>query len=122
MNLLLDIGNTRVKWAQENNNSLESYNACTYEQDNISGDLYSSLHNMSRPSRVFVSNVAGEKIANELSAFLHNTWSVSPTFLEVASRAAGVTNAYDECRQLGIDRWLAIIAAVSYTHLRAHET
>ncbi len=72
------------------------------------------FENMPKPDRVFVSNVAGEKIARELSAYLDNKWSILPTYLEVRGEAAGVTNAYDDFTQLGIDRWLAMIAAWNY--------
>ncbi|MGH8119379.1 MAG: type III pantothenate kinase, partial [Gammaproteobacteria bacterium] len=37
-------------------------------------------------------------------------WGLKPHFAEVASVAAGVRNAYAEITQLGVDRWLALVA------------
>lgn len=114
MNLLIDIGNSRVKWAQQKDGILQSCGASCYKKGDPHEFFDPDFENMPKPDRVFVSNVAGEKITRELSAYLDNKWSILPTYLEVRGEAAGVTFAYDDITQLGIDRWLAMIAAWNY--------
>ncbi len=111
MKLLIDIGNSRVKWAQQINGELQSCDACPYENDALPESFDPVTHDLSKPDQVIVSNVAGEKIAGELSRYINNRWFISPAYLEVSEEAAGVRNAYGDTTQLGIDRWLAMIAA-----------
>jgi len=111
MNLLVDIGNSRIKWAQQVGGSLQAYSACIHEGARQLGSLDRCWRKLSRPRQVYISNVAGKGIAGEISACLDRLWAITPVFLSVSQQAAGVTNGYEECRQLGIDRWLAMIAA-----------
>ncbi len=111
MNLLVDIGNSRIKWAQQSEAGLQPYSACTYDEANPLESLESCWHKLSRPRQVYVSNVAGKKIADEISACLDRLWAMTPVFLSVSRQAAGVMNGYDDINQLGVDRWLAMIAA-----------
>ncbi len=111
MNLLVDIGNSRVKWAQQSDTCLQLHGACFYNKDLLRESIAPHWGSLSRPEQVLIANVAGDRIANEVSAYLHSKWGITPTFLSVARKATGVTNAYEHISQLGIDRWLAMIAA-----------
>ena len=62
------------------------------------------------PERVVVSNVAGPLIADQVSAWTRKQWAVAPEFVSVEARAFGVQLGYEDPRQLGADRWLALIA------------
>lgn len=64
-----------------------------------------------RPSQVYIANVAGDKIGAELTAVISQLWKMAPVFARVEPECAGVINAYDDITQLGIDRWLAVVAA-----------
>ena len=111
MNLLVDIGNTRIKWAQQSALELASYGACLYNKSDLKESPGQSWSELSRPEKVYISNVGGEQTASEISELLFGLWEIKPVFLSVTQQALGVTNGYDDARQLGIDRWLAIIAA-----------
>jgi len=111
MNLLIDVGNSRIKWAQQSDAGLQSCRACFYSKAHLSDSIGPSWAGLPRPDQVFVANVAGRKVADEMSACLDKAWGIIPTFLSVTRKAAGVINAYDDISQLGIDRWLAMIAA-----------
>ena len=110
MNLYVDIGNSRIKWAQANSELIHSYDSYFYNKDNIIDRVESTWKILPRPDQVFISNVAGEVVANIISSYIENSWSISATFLSVSKEAVGVINGYNEINQLGIDRWLAIIA------------
>ena len=59
---------------------------------------------------VFVSNVAGDKIAAQLTEWVDKQWKLTPVFVQSEKRRFGVTNAYEQPETLGVDRWLAIVA------------
>ena len=94
----LDIGNSRTKW----------------RFGTASGSVKSphipSLANAApRPDRVRIAAVAGtrDRIATEVQA----RFDITPEFAEVSRELAGVVCCYDEPKRLGIDRWLALVAA-----------
>jgi type III pantothenate kinase len=111
MKLLVDIGNSRIKWAQQLDAGLQSCDACVYNKSQPIESIEQAWAELPRPSQVVISNVAGQEMAAEMSAYLQSLWGITAIFLAVSRQAGGVTNAYDDVEQLGIDRWLAIIAA-----------
>jgi len=111
MNLLVDIGNSRIKWARQRGADVQSYGACVYNKAHLLKSVAQSWPDVPRPDQVIIANVAGQKMATEISAYLDSLWAITPRFLLVSREAAGVINAYEDPDQLGIDRWLAIIAA-----------
>jgi len=111
MNLLVDIGNSRIKWAQQSAAGLQSHCACAYNDTNLLESVERYWHILPRPRQVYIANVAGAEIASQMSTCVDSLWTMTPTFLSVSQAAAGVINGYDDISQLGIDRWLAMIAA-----------
>lgn len=111
MKLLVDIGNSRIKWAQQYGVSLKSCEASPFNKNDPVQALRQSWHVLPTPAQVIISNVAGQSVANKLSAFVDSLWAIAPTFLAVSREAAGVVNGYDDIGQLGVDRWLAMISA-----------
>lgn len=111
MRLLIDIGNSRIKWVAQADRGSESYDACCYEHGRLQQALLPAMRDLQLPEQVYVANVAGAGIAGELDDYLANRWSIKPAYLQVSAAAAGVVNAYEDFGQLGIDRWLAMIAA-----------
>ena len=66
--------------------------------------------------RLRVSSVRGEAFAAELVALARASWDLDAEFATVAKTAAGVSNAYQNVATMGVDRWLAILAAFAKTH------
>lgn len=111
MKLVLDIGNTAVKWA-----------CFTHGEPGMSGRF---VHRAGNPGvladvawsglqpadKVLIASVAGRKIEAALAAWFASHWQVQPVFLRTTAGACGVTNAYTHPESLGIDRWAALIAA-----------
>jgi type III pantothenate kinase len=111
--LLVDIGNTRIKWATLTESGLGVQQAVPYA-DWTSAQLDSNLlASLRKPSQIFVSNVGGESIAKLLSAATLAKWSIEPQFIRSLANGGGIQNAYTNAEQLGVDRWLAMIAAHS---------
>ncbi|NOY61714.1 MAG: type III pantothenate kinase [Gammaproteobacteria bacterium] len=110
VSLLIDIGNTRLKWAYLSRGRLQNCSAVLHRQ--IALQTYASDAWGSRqPAQIIVCNVAGENIAKQLSHWSQQHWGITPRFILAAERGYGVVNAYAEPRRLGSDRWVALIAA-----------
>jgi type III pantothenate kinase len=111
MNLLVDIGNSRIKYMQQDNHVLSNYQAANYEKSALAVCLDHLWDKLPIPDQIRVANVAGTEVADHLVRWVDKRWHIRPVFAEVTKTALGVTNAYTEVTRLGIDRWLAIIAA-----------
>lgn len=62
-----------------------------------------------RPRRVRIACVAGDSRA--IAERFEGAYGVRPEFAEATPELAGVTSGYDEPTRLGVDRWLALVAA-----------
>lgn len=111
MILLLDIGNTRIKWAQALNGALTPQQSLLHREVAPETWIKQLFRERFRPARLLVSNVAGEEMAATIRREAQRSWHVSPEFAVTAASAAGVTNAYPRPAFHGVDRWLALIAA-----------
>lgn len=61
--------------------------------------------------RIRIGSVAGLDAREALSAELQASLGVAPEFAQVAAAQAGVTNSYPNPSQMGVDRWLGLLAA-----------
>jgi type III pantothenate kinase len=106
--LQLDIGNSRVKWRQCDGISVRARGFVAR------AELY-SLFDVGEPDgiprQVWVSSVAGEHLEDELRQLLLKRWNLEPWFARSADVACGVRNSYAEPSRMGVDRWLAMLAA-----------
>ena len=119
MILLLDIGNTRIKWAQVLDGALTPQQSILHRDvaaDNWSKQLFRERF---RPARLLVSNVAGIEMLGTIRREAERHWQVTPEIATTTATAAGVTNAYSQPSSHGIDRWLALIAARQMTSTAA---
>ena len=110
--LLLDVGNSRCKWALVQNGR--------WEHQGVVGNtewiaLEHALSALPAPTRILVSNVAGEAMAQRLRAVCAK-WQRPPEFVTASSEQCGVRNGYEQPERLGSDRWAALIAAWSQRH------
>jgi type III pantothenate kinase len=104
MMLLIDVGNSRLKWA--------------WARGEVLGDQISIAHGGEVGSR-WLELVAGDGARPEriliaaLRTQMRGLFGVEPEFASVSAMAAGVTCAYRDPTSLGVDRWLAVIGAWS---------
>lgn len=111
MKLLVDIGNSRVKWAVMDQNGLNETQYFQRSKTGIKAALNKAWKNLTDIEAIYVANVAGEKLAQQLSEWTEKHWQLSPSFITSEKKRFGVTNAYDDPEKLGVDRWLSLIAA-----------
>lgn len=109
MILLLDIGNTRLKWGWLRDDTLTGSGAVTHSGDVAT--VIDALAGAPRPERVAAACVAGRQMAEALRAWASTAWAVDIEFVRASAAAAGVLNGYSEPERLGIDRWVAAVGA-----------
>lgn len=108
MQLYIDQGNTALKWQLVDQGVL--LNRGRVEN---TLDLNDALSEVSacRLGDIFVASVVAPAFSEELKAWAKQHKKPAPTFFISSRSACGVTNAYEDAAQLGVDRWLALIAA-----------
>jgi type III pantothenate kinase len=110
MRYLVDIGNTRIKWAALRDGDLGPVAAVPHN-GGIGFDLASHWSELPRPRAVRVANVVGPEMEALVCAAAERLWKITPQFAQSSAQAHGVTNAYRDPARLGVDRWLAMVAA-----------
>jgi type III pantothenate kinase len=109
--LLIDMGNSRVKWGLGKLGRIEPAKPFA-TPDILSDKMLSTIWgDAPSPAQVVVANVAGSDIADHLKAWTQQHWGLAPHFVHSKAKAFGVTNAYFNPQQLGVDRWVALIGA-----------
>lgn len=111
MLLLIDIGNTRIKWARLEGQTLGAQSAAIHAAWTRDDFINTILRTSARADRVLVSNVGGVKIGELVRAALADTWNVAAEFAKSTAQAGDVRTGYSDPAKLGVDRWLAVIAA-----------
>jgi type III pantothenate kinase len=117
--LLVDIGNTRIKWARLARGRLGRQQAAAHagwKAEDFRGALAQSLRGV---TAVLVVSVAGARVDR---AFLRAVTAVAahvrPRFVVSTRRAGGVINGYREVWRLGADRWVAAIGGHAFPERR----
>ncbi|ABM38808.1 type III pantothenate kinase [Polaromonas naphthalenivorans] len=110
--LALDVGNTRLKWAQYDapvvGAKLLAHGAVFLE--NIDRLAENDWHGMPEPSAILGCVVAGDAIKRRVAEQME-IWDVLPRWVHSSPQEAGLTNGYDHPARLGSDRWVAMIGA-----------
>ena len=111
MILVIDVGNTRLKWAWLTNTGLSDQQAIVHRDAKPGLWTAALFESGQRPSRVLVSNVAGQTMAKTLMRLAKKKFGVKVEFVTAAAEFHGLTNGYLDPSLLGADRWLALIGA-----------
>ena len=110
MLLLVDIGNTRVKWATCVDGRVGPQHAAEHAGW-TADDWRRTLFASPQIERVVAASVAGEQARGAMAAAAERNGVREVRFIASTAAAAGVRNAYPEPRLLGVDRWVAVIGA-----------
>ena len=110
MRLLIDLGNSRLKWAWYDRERWQSGAADVgvASFDDLLGTLDTSGD---IPEQIAVASVADQGRTTELNKALTARWSAPVLEIRAVPAQLGVSNRYRDPAQLGADRWAALIAA-----------
>ena len=111
MKLLVDIGNSRIKWTTLDSGRFTESHSFDRKKTGIKTSFTSEWKELADIDAIYVSNVGGDKIAEHLTDWSEKKWQITPKFISSEQKRFGVTNAYQQADKLGVDRWLALIAA-----------
>lgn len=107
MKLLIDAGNTRIKWALVDGSDWVRSGALPVGQ---AGELPHLLAGSRDIPEIWASNVAGDEVAHHIRNIAAGQPG-RPHFIAAQETQCGVRNGYSAAAQLGSDRWAALIAA-----------
>jgi type III pantothenate kinase len=108
--LLVDVGNSRVKWAHCERGVLDAQQAAEHAAWTVS-DWRAALFAGATAERVVAASVAGGASLAALDAAARVATGRGIERISTQREAAGVVNGYAEPGLLGVDRWLAAIGA-----------
>lgn len=110
MILLIDLGNTRLKWATCDAGPAQPGGVFAHVGKPLATDLRSEWASLPRPKKVLVASVVAPTREDELDACVRERFHIGADFLRSPAAALGVRNAYPEPARLGIDRFLGLAA------------
>jgi len=106
--LVLDVGNSRLKWGLRGPRGWVAQGAI--ENADIASLALREWQGLDRPARVIGVNVAGEAARVRVEGQV-SRWRLAVEWQHPSASAGGVVNGYRDPRQLGADRWAALVAA-----------
>jgi type III pantothenate kinase len=113
--LLVDIGNTRAKWALLKGGRVGRQHAVAHSGMSGRRIAQSILGKRSKSNggveRLIAVSVAGARIDTDFASEIRRRLGVRPEFFASTRRAGGVTTLYSEPWRLGADRFAAVIGA-----------
>ena len=108
--LLIDLGNTRIKWAWLSGAGKEPEDAGAARTSDGLANL-SFLDSKEAVTGALACNVAGIELGRKLAGLVRERLAVELVFVQARASACGVTAAYANPLNLGADRWAALIGA-----------
>jgi len=122
--IAVDIGNSRVKWALFNAGEIVEHGVFAYTKDAVKKDFELKLCEANLPkfaSSIVVSCVAGADIKQRFIDWLKENNFTEWRFAETRSKQCAIVNAYKDPAKMGVDRWLAMIAAFDLCDAKNNE-
>lgn len=106
--LQLDVGNSGSKWRLLDAGSVVARGTYRAGEDGSRDDLLQCAPTL---QQIWIASVAGPDTENALADMLAGRWDVRPWFARSTARCGEVSNSYADPARLGVDRWLAMLAA-----------
>lgn len=120
MTVLIDLGNTRLKWATlKPDGTLTRQRAAAHagwKDQDVVRVLAPALRR--RPA-VWIASVAALPVRERVARVVRKLTGMPAHFVEPARRCAEVINGYRDPWRLGVDRWMGLLAARSLLPRRA---
>jgi len=111
MKILIDIGNTRLKWGCEHAQTLQTYPALAYKETAWQTQLQARWQSLPPPEKLAISSVAAPDIVSGIIELARQLWSnIEVSIAQATAKNFGVTSGYKQPEKLGVDRWLCLLA------------
>ncbi len=110
MKLLVDIGNTALKWARWDGRDCQAGGRLPWREQPFESALLQAW-GPQPPDAIWLAAVANSELVRRFSQWVERQWGLPVTQVTTSDHAFGVVNAYAQVDHLGVDRWLALIGA-----------
>jgi len=110
MILLLDLGNTAMKWLLSREGDFSQHGRVEH-LDLSEAELEALWKSLPRPDSVVIASVAGTSAYALIELLVDKLWNRKLHRLQSQAECGGIRNAYPQCEDLGVDRWAAMVAA-----------
>ena len=110
--LLLDIGNTRLKWAQAEAGQLGPVHAVAHAGDPVAA--LQALPAVNVP--VWLASVLDANLNAQVLAALTRQYGVGVHLAKAQSECLGLRSGYQQPHRLGVDRWLSMLGIWHQRH------
>jgi type III pantothenate kinase len=117
--LLVDIGNSRIKWGRLADGRIGAQRAATHAgwlARDFERVVFARARNV---DRIVVASVAGARVDRAFASAARRVTGRTPTFVASARRAGAVTTRYTEPWRLGVDRFVATVGAFAMSRGKA---
>ena len=111
MDLLFDLGHSRLKWAGSTPGHLHAPGAAVWRGEPTAEFCERVLATLKPPERVAIAAVARAELLSALQAAVHARWGCTVSMPVAAARCGAVYSGYRDPARLGVDRWAALIGA-----------
>jgi type III pantothenate kinase len=116
MILVIDVGNTRIKWAWLTSSGLSNPQSIVHRGAKPKMWRAALFDTGQKPGRVLISNIAGDALGKTLYRLTKRHYGVKAQFVRAERRHQDLVNGYQDPDLLGADRWLAMIGAWTIAH------
>lgn len=110
MKLLIDLGNTRLKWALWDHGRRAMGGVFAHADTSLEAALSNNWTALPRPETILVASVVKNAQELELTRLLESHFDQAAEFVRSPAQALGIQNAYAEPERLGVDRFLGMAA------------
>jgi type III pantothenate kinase len=110
MRLLIDLGNSRAKWALSSPGEWRT-GVAEHRGHDVPPLLEEKFGGMPSPTVVVIASVASADTRAAFEQWLQSRWRVPVHQVQAQSEQLGVVNRYRDPRTLGADRWAALLGA-----------
>jgi type III pantothenate kinase len=109
--LLLDAGNTRLKWRLSDGRRLLDGGNVPIGEGAFDAQLHAAFRKHITIERVIATNVAGDVVGSAIEVLASDSFGCTVEVLLPSGEFRGLKNGYTNPASLGADRWAAMIGA-----------
>ena len=114
--LLVDIGNSSLKWCIADYNGLSAMSQQLYPKDIIVDFFINIWCVLEKPNGIIVSCVAQDIVWQALEKACFELWNIKVEKVKSPKKQHGLINAYENALSLGSDSWCAMLGGLQQTN------
>ncbi len=109
--LLIDLGNSRIKWSVLEDGNLSEMQGFMWDSDNTLDDWGQLIQcDDQNLKKICISSVVSQKRLSDIQSWCEQRWNNEIVLAKSKSKQLGLISGYHDPSQLGVDRWLAMLA------------